>query len=63
MYCKYCGKQIADDSRFCQHCGEKIEVVLESSKNDSETDSNDSVKADTVKKQSNNNLKSSKTSE
>lgn len=21
MYCKHCGKQIADDSRFCQHCG------------------------------------------
>lgn len=22
MYCKYCGKQIADDSAFCQYCGE-----------------------------------------
>ena len=21
MYCKYCGKQIADNSKFCQHCG------------------------------------------
>ena len=21
MYCKHCGKEIADDSRFCQHCG------------------------------------------
>ena len=21
MYCKHCGKQIADDSKFCQHCG------------------------------------------
>ena len=21
MYCKNCGKQIDDDSRFCQHCG------------------------------------------
>lgn len=23
MYCKYCGKQIDDDSAFCQHCGKK----------------------------------------
>ena len=21
MYCKHCGKEIADDSRFCSHCG------------------------------------------
>ena len=21
MYCKYCGKQIADDSIFCNYCG------------------------------------------
>jgi len=21
MYCKKCGKKIADDSRYCQHCG------------------------------------------
>jgi len=21
MYCKYCGKQIADDSKFCRYCG------------------------------------------
>lgn len=21
MYCKHCGKEIADDSKFCQHCG------------------------------------------
>lgn len=21
MYCKHCGKQIADDSKFCQYCG------------------------------------------
>lgn len=23
MYCKHCGKMIADDSKFCQHCGGK----------------------------------------
>ncbi len=27
MYCKYCGKEITDDSRFCNYCGK--EVVLE----------------------------------
>ena len=21
MYCKHCGKEIADDSRFCSSCG------------------------------------------
>ena len=21
MYCKKCGKEIADASRYCQHCG------------------------------------------
>ena len=25
MYCKKCGKEIADDSKFCQHCGFQIE--------------------------------------
>ena len=24
MYCKYCGKQIAEDSFFCKYCGEKV---------------------------------------
>ena len=22
MYCKHCGKEIAEDSKFCKHCGE-----------------------------------------
>ena len=24
MYCKHCGKEIADDSKFCQYCGEQV---------------------------------------
>lgn len=24
MYCKNCGKEIADDSKFCQHCGASL---------------------------------------
>ena len=24
MYCKYCGKEISDDSVFCQFCGKKM---------------------------------------
>lgn len=24
MFCRYCGKPIADDSIFCQHCGSNI---------------------------------------
>lgn len=27
MYCKYCGKQIADDCIFCPNCGEKVEAI------------------------------------
>lgn len=26
MYCKYCGKQITDDSIFCQYCGGKVDL-------------------------------------
>ncbi len=29
MYCRKCGKQIADDSLFCQYCGGKVYTVLE----------------------------------
>lgn len=25
MYCKYCGKEIADDSKFCSNCGNALE--------------------------------------
>ena len=25
MYCRYCGKEIADDSAFCQYCGGQIQ--------------------------------------
>ena len=25
MYCKYCGRQIADDSKFCEFCGELVQ--------------------------------------
>ena len=24
MYCKECGKQIDDDSKFCSHCGTRL---------------------------------------
>lgn len=30
MYCKHCGKEIADDSKFCQHCGGKQEESIAS---------------------------------
>jgi ABC-type dipeptide/oligopeptide/nickel transport system permease component len=36
MFCKYCGKQIDDDSTFCKHCGkslvEKKKIVVEFNK-------------------------------
>lgn len=28
MFCMYCGREMADDSVFCQHCGKKVECAL-----------------------------------
>ena len=28
MYCKHCGKEISEDSKFCQHCGGNQENVI-----------------------------------
>lgn len=27
MYCRHCGNEIEDDSRFCPYCGEEVKVV------------------------------------
>lgn len=36
MYCKHCGKEIADDSKFCQYCGGRIDTpILDSKEEDS----------------------------
>lgn len=43
MYCKHCGKQIADDSKFCQHCGGCQE--------DTTTTSSTEVKSDSPKQE------------
>lgn len=44
MYCKHCGKEIADDSKFCQHCGGKQEDSFASP-------TNNEVKSEEPKKQ------------
>lgn len=31
MYCKYCGKEITDDSKFCHHCGKNLAMTEEKS--------------------------------
>lgn len=31
MFCRYCGKQIPNDSIFCQHCGKSVDVVMDNS--------------------------------
>lgn len=36
MYCKHCGKEIADDSKFCQHCGGSQSTEIPIPKVDSE---------------------------
>ena len=43
MYCKHCGKQIADDSKFCQHCG--------GSQEDTTTTFSTEVKSDSPKQE------------
>lgn len=30
MYCRRCGKQLSEDSRFCPNCGERVEIIEES---------------------------------
>lgn len=36
VFCKHCGKQITDDSLFCQYCGSKQDVKLSSASNSNE---------------------------
>ena len=38
MYCKHCGKEIADDSLFCQHCGGRQSVSTTNNSTDANTD-------------------------
>lgn len=33
MFCKYCGKQIDDDSKFCKECGKPLDSNTNDSKN------------------------------
>jgi uncharacterized membrane protein YvbJ len=40
MYCNNCGKQIPDNSKFCNYCGSKIGFLP----TDSEKSSNNSIK-------------------
>lgn len=41
MYCKHCGKQIADDSTFCQYCGGKVDAPAQEPKEDSTVEQNE----------------------
>jgi predicted neutral ceramidase superfamily lipid hydrolase len=33
MYCKHCGKEIDDDSKFCKECGKPLNVIMDSPNN------------------------------
>ena len=37
MYCESCGKSIADDSKFCEHCGNKVEEEMHDDRETEET--------------------------
>lgn len=45
MYCKNCGKQIPDDSKFCPNCGHKLQETKFQETNVSNRTDNDSVGA------------------
>lgn len=34
MYCKYCGKKVLEDDKFCKNCGEKINIIVEANEID-----------------------------
>lgn len=34
MFCKFCGKEIEDNSKFCKFCGNTTQVLVESSKSE-----------------------------
>jgi uncharacterized membrane protein YvbJ len=36
MYCKNCGKQIADDSKFCKYCGTLVDDSMTTNDNSNE---------------------------
>ena len=41
MYCRYCGKEIAEDSRFCSHCGKELAYNPDNKKADAEETKSD----------------------
>lgn len=46
MYCKHCGKEIDDDSKFCRYCGGEQETpIINSKKNVAEEKSHTKKKS------------------
>ena len=41
MYCRFCGKEIPEDSRFCKYCGKELAYNP-----DNKTPANDTSKLD-----------------
>lgn len=42
MFCKYCGKEVADDSLFCPYCGKSLQPMTEGTKTGQEDRRTDS---------------------
>ena len=50
MYCKKCGKKIADDSVFCQYCGTAQDVSIKDTSVEETTITTDGIKIDNPSK-------------
>ena len=50
MYCKKCGKKIADDSVFCQYCGTAQDAINKDTSVNEATITTDGIKKDTPPK-------------
>ena len=48
MYCEKCGKQLPEDSLFCQYCGSKIEVIKEEKNIPIDTDCKQEISSEDV---------------
>lgn len=50
MYCKKCGKEIAENMKFCPYCGTEVSVNTETNDEASNNEENDQVVSPLLKR-------------